>query len=322
MDDEPHLDRDSRAKRAPRLGRDRRPRAQALAIARLAGRQHGVVGRWQLLAAGHLPDAVDHQIALGRLIAVHRGTYAVGHTALAPRGRWMAAVLAGGREATLSHRSAAMFWDLIALAPNAIDVTTPTHRRHRPGVRSHQAVLADDEQALVDGIRVTTAARTLLDLAAVVAPSRLERAVHEAEHRRLADATSLASLLMRHRGARGSAILARIADDAALGVDVTRKELEDRFRAVVRASDLPRPALNAFVEGFEVDASWPGARLAVELDGHAVHATRARFEGDRARDRSLVVAGWTVVRVTWRQLHDDPTGLLRDLRRLLDRAAR
>lgn len=180
--------------------------------------------------------------------------------------------------------------------------------------------LEQDEVTERHGLRVTTAARTLLDLAAVVRRSELERALHEAEVQRLGDTVPLPTLLERHRGRRGTATLRAILDDATLGAGVPRSELEDVFAGFVARHELPRPQLNRLVEGFLADAVWPAARLVAELDGHATHHTRRRFESDRARDRALQVAGWRVARITWRQLHDEPARLAADLRRLLHAA--
>ena len=133
---------------------------------------------------------------------------------------------------------------------------------------------------------------------------------------RLADPLSLHHLVARHPGRRGVATLRALLADAALGTTVTRQELEHVFAAFVKEAGLPRPATNVLVEGYEVDAVWRDARLIVELDGRAVHSTRRAFESDRARDRALTVAGWRVIRVTWRQLHRDRAALAGDLHRL------
>lgn len=157
----------------------------------------------------------------------------------------------------------------------------------------------------------------MLDLAAVLPPRRLERALHEAAVLRLTDPLSVEDLIARHPGRRGVATLRVLLADAALGATVTRQELEHEFAAFLEDVHLPRPATNVLIAGYEVDAVWREHRLIVELDGRAVHATRRAFEADRARDRALTVAGWRVIRVTWRQLHRDPAALAADLHRLL-----
>lgn len=173
----------------------------------------------------------------------------------------------------------------------------------------------------VHGIPVTTLARTLLDLASVLDRQGLERAIHEADARRLTGPLSLEDLLVRHRHARGACALTRILAAGHAGADVTRSELEDRFLAFLDAGGLPRPRVNTMIEAtrcrLEVDCAWPDHRLVVELDGHATHATRRAFERDRARDRALATAGWRVVRLTWRQLHEEGEAIAADLCTLL-----
>jgi len=284
-------------------------------IAALAKGQHGVVARHQLRSLGMGRRAIGHRLRVGRLHCVHRGVYAVGHTALTQHGRWMAAVLAAGPDAVLSHRAAAALW---RIGPaSRLEVTIPYRRAAKPRLVLHQSVLEPDEVTEVDGIAVTTVARTLLDLAAVWPAHRVERAMHEAEVRRLTSPTSLDDLLERHPGRRGSGALRAILAAERLGAQVTRGELEARFLRFVDEHDLPRPATNVLVAGFEVDCAWRERRVIVELDGHAVHVTRVKFERDRERDRVLQAAGWRVVRVTWRQLHEEASGLAADLHALL-----
>lgn len=233
----------------------------------------------------------------------------------------MAGVLAAGAGAVLSHRSAAALWELTAAGSRAIDVIAPRKLCQRSGLILHYCLLADDEITVRDGIPVTTVARTLLDLAGVLPRRRLERAVNEAEFRRYGDGTSLPSLIERHRGARGIGALRACLQQGDLGSTVTRSELEDRFLSLIEKSGLPRPEVNAPLAvgqtWIEADFVWRASRLSVELDGRAAHATRRAFERDRDRDRRLQVAGWRVVRVTWRQLEDSPASLTRDLRELL-----
>ena len=294
-----------------------------MVIAELAERQYGVVSRRQLIAAGFRPSAIDRRIAQGRLHVLQRGVYAVGHPVLTRRGVLVAGVLAGGGRAALSHRSATELWELPGPRSAVVEITVPHRRSTRPGLLVHEGALQADETTVHDGIPVTTVARTLLDLAAVVSPGRLAAMVNEAERRRLADSPSLPELLERHRGARGIAALRSILADRRTGVDVTRRELEARFLEFVHERDLPHPELNPTldVDGrrFEPDCLWRSSRLIVELDSHAYHSGRSEFEGDRARDRALLVAGLITIRVTWRQLHDEPDRLDRDLRAVLER---
>lgn len=229
----------------------------------------------------------------------------------------MAAVLAAGPGAVLSHRSAAALWGLRPTARARVDVTTGRVLRARPGIHPHRAVLAPDEITLKDGIPTTTLARTLLDLAAVLRPDALERAMEQAEILRLTDVLSLDELLTRHPAARGAKALRRILAVTDLDANITRSELEARFLSFLDAADLPRPNVNTIIEGMEVDFAWPEHRVIVELDGFAFHATRRAFEDDRARDRRLQACGWRVIRITWRQLHDEPQRLAAELAALL-----
>ncbi len=291
-------------------------------IAAIAARQHGVVSRRQLFGLGLQRHEVDYRIRIGRLLPLHRGVYAVGHTALTRNGHRIAAVLACGPGAVLSHRDAAALWGIHDAGRARIEITTPGRSCGSAGLQIHQARLKPDEVTSHDGIPVTTPSRTLSDLATVLNRARLERAVHEAEVRRLLSPTSLPALLARHPGRRGAKALRAILDDLAdRGVQVTRSEFEDRFLETLDGAGLPRPDVNAeiptAIRAYEVDATWPAHRLAVELDGGAAHRTRRAFEEDRIRDRALAVAGWTVVRITWRELRDRPARVAGDLARLL-----
>jgi very-short-patch-repair endonuclease len=296
-----------------------------VAVAALAERQFGVIALWQLRAAGISPSAVGRAVECRRLLAIHRGVFAVGHRVLTPRGRWMAAVLAGGTGAVLSHRSAAVAWEVLNGSGGPIEITSPRRRHRLPAVRFHHCLLGADEVTSIDGIPATTVARTLFDLAAVVPPHRLRRAINEAEYRRRGNARTLRSLVDRYPGRRGVRALRAILAERGIGRTRTRSELEDRFTQFLRNRDLPPAEPNATLvladRTLEVDQLWRTARLVVELDGRAAHASESGFERDRERDRALVVAGWTVVRVTWRQLHDHPERLATELRSLLGSSA-
>jgi len=233
----------------------------------------------------------------------------------------MAAVLAAGPGALLSHRSAAEAWGLLASGRRRPEVIARTGRRAGPGVEVHHCALEEDERTALNTIPVTTVSRTLLDLAAVVPRQRLERALREAEVRRLGDSASLEVLLERNPRRRGTATIRSVLASGRIGDGVTRSKLEERFGAFLDDAALPRPLLNVHVEIpgrlIECDCLWRTERLIVELDGHAIHGRRAAFEDDRARDRALHAAGWRVVRVTWRQLDREATALAADLRALL-----
>lgn len=289
-------------------------------IGELAETQHGVVTRGQLRGLGIADRTIGESVARGRLRRLHRGVYAVGHRALKQDGRLLAAVLACGKGAALSHRSAARVWSLLPVSSSLPEVTRPGRHQKQQGIVIHRSVLAADEVTTVDGIPVTSPFRTIFDLAAILTRRQLERALNEAEVLGLTDALSLPDLLARYPGRRGAATLRALLGSNAPG-GVTRSELEERFVAFLDAYGLPRPRLNATlaIRGrlLEVDCLWSEERLIVELDGRAVHGTKLAFEGDRQRDRILLVEGWRAMRVTWCQLHDEPAVIAADIRDLL-----
>jgi hypothetical protein len=293
-------------------------------IAELARRQHGVVARVQLAALGMGEGAIEGRLKRGRLHRLHRGVYKVGYRRISRKGRWMAAVLASGSEAWLSHRSAARLWGLMPLGDEWVEVTSPPpSRTRRRGIVCHEGVVAEDERLEVDGIPVTSPFRTVFDLAAVLKLRELERVFHEAEVRGLRDRVSLPMLLERYPGRRGARNL-RVLLESPEPAGFTRNDFEEAFRSLVGDYGIrPRPRMNAplSVRGrvFEVDALWEEERVAVELDGRSVHGTKKRFESDRLRDRILVVEGWRTVHVTWRQLQVEPEEIVADLRAALER---
>jgi hypothetical protein len=293
-------------------------------IAELVERQHGVVSLPQLTAMGLSTRGIGHRVAAGRLHRVHRGVYAVGHALVTLKGRWMAAVLACGPDALLSHRSAAALWGLRESARTNIDVTSPRRAgRSRDGLDVHRAdTLLPQDATNVDGIPCTTVARTLLDLAEVVNRRQVERACDQADLERLLDATALDAVLTRAHGRRGSPVLRSILDEHAIGQTVTRSEMEERFLTLCDRAGLPRPEVNVWIAlphggHAQADFLWREHRLIVETDGRAAHGTRRAFEHDRRRDQRLVLAGWRVIRVTWRQLTREPEELARILQALL-----
>jgi very-short-patch-repair endonuclease len=273
-------------------------------IAALAGLQHGVVGRAQLLKAGVSERAIKHRANAGRLHPLYRGVYVVGHRVLSPRGRWMAATLASN--GVLSHRSAGALWGVRPWT-GRIDLTTPRTRAKRPGLLLHRAVLPPDEVTIHDGIPVTTPARTLLDLAGVLQRHQLQQAINEAEILRLEGPHNLTSRYPTKRGTRALRTLAPPTH--------TRRDLEARFHTFLNDRRFPRPQTNTVIKGKEVDFAWPAHRLIIELDSWEYHRTRTAFEDDRRTDRRLKATGWTVIRITWRDL-DEPDVLETELRAL------
>ena len=288
------------------------------ALGELAKRQHGVVARRQLLALGMSERAIEGRVGRGQLHQVFRGVFVFGPRRISRRGRWMAAVLAAGEGAVLSHRSAARLWRLFPPAAEVIDVICPPDRVvRRKGIVNHSFQLQDDEWLVRDGIPVTSPFRTIFDLAAVVRMRELERAFHEAEAREVTDRVSLPVLLERYPGRRGAKNL-RALLEAGRPVGITRNDFEEAFVALVDRFGLPRPRMNAdlAIRGrfFEIDALWEQERVAVELDSRGIHGTRKKFESDRRRDRILVAEGWQTMRITWRQLQDEPEAIAGDLR--------
>ncbi len=252
---------------------------------------------------------------------LHRGVYAVGHARLRREGHWLAAVLAVGPRAVLSHRSAAALHDVRPTAGAQVDVATPRAGvTGQPGVQVHHTALRRGDVTVLAGIPVTTIARTLVDLAQVLPADHLRKALDTAAQLGRLDMRALADAQRRTRGrhGRGPAILAvALAELDALGTTLTRSELEERFQRLLADHRLPPPQTNVLIDGMEVDAVWPQASLAVELDGWHYHRSQRAFQRDRARANALTAAGYRVVRFT----HDDvarrPAGVAELLRRLL-----
>jgi Protein of unknown function (DUF559)/Transcriptional regulator, AbiEi antitoxin len=297
-------------------------------IARLAERQHGVVSLPQLQCLGLSARAVRDRVAAGRLTRIHRGVYAVGHGRLTQRGRWMATVLAYGPEAVLSHRSAAALHGIRPNNRRKVDVTVPSpSARARPGIDVHRSTtLQAADITTIDGIPCTSLARTLLDLAEVVDRRSVERAVGEAEVRRIFDLRAVEDVLSRAIGRRGAPVLQSVLADY-VGPTLTDEELEERFLTLCRAAGLPTPEVNAWITlddgiAYKADFLWREQRLIVETDGRDVHTTRKAFEHDRERDQRLTLAGFTVVRFTWRQIKREPGRVADAVKRLLARLAR
>jgi very-short-patch-repair endonuclease len=290
-------------------------------VAGLAGRQHGVVGRWQLDEIGLTEQMVRTRVAHGGLNPLHRGVYAVGHRATTVESRWMAAVLAHGPHAALSHRSAGQLWGLHPRSRIAPEVTVPGSKKTKKGIVAHRGTLMRDEVVWVRGIPVTSVPRTMFDLAATRSEREVERAWNEMEVRELRDRLSVPHLLQRYPGRKGSLVLARLAERKEVPVGITRNDLEEAFLALIDRFDLPRPRMNAHLavrnRFYEIDCLWQDRRVAIELDGGAVHKTTKSFHDDRERDRILTAEGFTTARITWDHIRDTPQEVAADLRRIL-----
>jgi very-short-patch-repair endonuclease len=271
-------------------------------------------------------EAIEWRLRHGRLHQLHRGVYAVGHTAITQEGRWMGAVLFCGDGAVLSHGSAAALWGIRGSSRGAIEVTSGSKARSRGGIHRHYAVLPTDEVTVERGIPVTTVPRTIFDLAATEGADVAESALRQSEYLRLHDRLSLPDLLERYPRRPGAK-----AVRAALGrrretPGRVRSPLEEVFLPFLRRHRLPLPQLNAWLEvggrRCQVDCLWPAQRQIVELDGWQAHGTRFAFRDDRARDRRLHIAGYSITRLTWSQLEDEPTAIAHDLRILLNTSVR
>lgn len=216
----------------------------------------------------------------------------------------MAAVLAAGPGALLSHRDAAALHGLRPAGDRRrIEVTTTARATSTDRIRVHGTTVLDPlDAARRDGIAVTGVARTLVDLASVATTGELRKALEEAERQRSVDLSDIERAMAataRRRGKGHAAMRSALAELRAIGAHVTRSELKDRFVTLLDAHGLPRPLTNHWVEGMEVDACWPSERLVVELDGWGAHATRHAFQDDRERSNDLTAAGWTLLRFTW-----------------------
>jgi very-short-patch-repair endonuclease len=286
-------------------------------MAALAERQQGQVACWQLRELGFSAQAIRTRSRTGRLHRVHLGVYAVGHRKLTLRGRWMAAVLACGPDARLSHRSAAALWDMRGVPSGPIDVVSAS--RHRiPGIRCHHARNLDSRDGTVrDGIPVTTPARTVLDLAEIEQPQRLRTLVEAAQREELLDQRSLDATIARNPGRHGLPRLQAALRDLSDEPPWTQSTLERAFLELIRGHELPEPRINVFVDGELVDAHWPQQNLIVEVDGWKFHRTRRAFEDDHAKTLRLQVAGRRVARFTARQVFKEPDYVAGTIQKLL-----
>lgn len=273
--------------------------------------------RRQLLALGFGRRSIQHRVERGRLFPVTLGVYAVGWPALNQKRRWMAAVLAGGENAVLSHRSAAALWE-IGSEDGRIDVSV---RRgcelRRPGIRFHgRPHLRAEDVLRREDIPVTSPTQTLLDLATELGPIALERAVNDVDKRGLIDPEALREQLVDYRGRPGVRPLRRLLDK--LFFQLSDSDLEIYFRRIVRAAELPMPLSKQRVNDFEVDFFWPELGLVVETDGLRYHRTPSAQLKDARRDRSHVMAGMTPLRFTHYEVRYEPARVRAALAKTID----
>jgi hypothetical protein len=265
-------------------------------LGRLATRQYGHVTFAQLLALGFSLGAIEYMCRIGRLIRVYRGVYAVGHRRLEPAARIAAAVLAGGPIAVASHSSAAFLWDMQKRWHAPPDITLRTDRR-RPGICIHTSrTLTPRDIRQQIGIRVTSPARTLLDIAPAMTDAQLARAAREARLNRFLRLPDLRELLTRQPRHPGATRLKALA---ATTTGPTRSDFEDVFLGFARRFNLPTPLVNTKIAGYEVDILYPAEMVVIELDSYEFHRDRRSFVRDREKGAALAAEGFLTVYETW-----------------------
>ncbi len=281
---------------------------------KLAGRQHGMVSRQQLLALGFRSDAIRHRVANGRLHPKFRGVYAVGSPHITKRGWWMGAILRGGDGAFLSHFTAAELWEVIDHQRSRIHVSVPRGACPRcSSLRIHRRCgLSSTEIIAVDGIPVTAPARTLLDLATMVGPAELEACINQADKRGLIDPVELRFYVATKGGEAGVRALRKILDQRTFRL--TDSELERRFLRLVRHAGMDTPETGVHLNGFKTDFYWPDLGLVVETDGLRYHRTAAQQARDRSRDQAHSAAGLTPLRFTHAQVRFESASVIATLR--------
>ncbi|MDQ6779258.1 MAG: endonuclease domain-containing protein [Actinomycetota bacterium] len=318
----------------PDAGRPKRPHPQReLAIADLFARQKTVATLDQLEELGLGRRAVRHRAAIGRLHCLYPAVYSsTPPSLLPPKARWLAAVLACGGDAYLSHRSAAALLGLQSTLRSAIDVTTPDDRGRRlDGIDAHRAAtLTPADVTAVEGIPCTSVARTVLDLAAVAPRRRVERAIDQAEVLEIFDLRAFDDVLARNPTLRGAPIVLDLLaeyqrEDAHLAT-LTESELEEGFLALCDAAGFPRPEVQQYLtlpsgDVIRADFLWRELRVVVETDGHQGHKTPWARERDARRDLLLTEAGWRPVRLTKRMVFKTPAETTRTFGSVLGQAA-
>jgi Protein of unknown function (DUF559)/Transcriptional regulator, AbiEi antitoxin len=271
------------------------PDAAAVRVRVLAESQEGVLSRAQLLASGVSSARIGRWVARGWLLRLHPGVYALGHRAISPRGKKLAALLYAGDLSVLSHRTGLHHWGRIREAAPVIHVSVPAQRPNVRGIVAHtpRAIVATEH----DGLRVTSVARTLMDSAPSTPDWELRKALAEADYRSLLDADDLRRVM--GRGHPGSARLRRAIERHMPELARTLSPLEDRFLLLCEPRGIPLPEPNARIGPYLVDALWRSERLIVELDGAAAHSSPDQRRRDAARAGHLRRLGYTVLRFTW-----------------------
>lgn len=283
-------------------------------IAKLASRQRGYVGRPQLLRLGLGPEAIRYRVRIGRLIPVYLGIYAVGHVPTLPQDRAAGALLACGEGAVLSHSSAAAVWGIFKRWESPFEVTAASCHQRR-GIRVHRAALTRRDATTQAGLRVTSPARTILDMAPRMTKKAMRRAVNDLRRPGYLHMPELEDVIERFPRHAGVARLRPLVDGPR--DNPTRSPLEDDFLAFTERFGLPRPDVNVWVAGREVDAWFPEERLIVEIDGLDFHTDPDRFEGDRDNDATALSLGIPTCRFTSERMKSDPEREAERLRAIL-----
>jgi very-short-patch-repair endonuclease len=290
-------------------------------IATVALPQGGHITRTQLLGLGLTCRQIDYRVRIGRLINVHRGVYAVGVLPSNPIDRARGALLAAGPHSALARWSAAAYWGLARNWPTTVELVSAADRRHRAiRIEVSERLLGRDIRK-IDGLRVTSPARTLLDTAPKMTSKRLTRAINDLRHDRKLTLPQLRDVVARNPRHSGSKPLKSVLEISQ--PEPTRSELEDAFLALLRKHRLPTPEVNVEVAGYLVDAYFPDHQLIVELDGWLTHQTKHAFTRDRRQDAEILGrTGISTIRLTYQQTKQTGTRTAQDLAAILARRAR
>jgi very-short-patch-repair endonuclease len=277
-------------------------------IAKIAGRQDNVIGREQVLAAGLTRGAIAYRIRSGRWQRQHRGVYLIGPAPPTPMGKARAAALAVGADAVVSHLSAARLFGLLPQEGRDVEITVARRNPgEHPGIRLHRvAGLTRVDVTQINGLRVTSIARTICDLAATESPHATEQAFQEALYREIVTDKALKAVLDREPRRRGAPIIRALLNNPSL----TRSERERRILKLISDAQLPKPLTNVPLNGYKADVFWPQYNLIVEFDGWQAHGHRHAFENNRKRDQIMLANGLRTLRVTDRQLTTEPIALV------------
>lgn len=294
-------------------------RSRDLTVARLAAAQFGVVSLLQLQAIGLSSEEIKWRVKRGFLHRLHRDVFAVGHVNLVAHARLVAALLTCGPSSFVSHRTAAAVWGLRELTTRRIAVTMPGMKaRARPGLVVHRTARVPDPADVTtrNGLRVSSVARMLIELAATEKLSELDRLITQAVRKRILDLEQIETALARHARRPGIAKLKQALRDYRPRRD-RRSDLERAFDRLIAGTAIPPPQRNVTIDGWEIDCYWPHVRLAVELDGRSYHTAVRDIEKDKLKDAKLLSRGIRTMRITDLRMTLDSRGILRDLSSLL-----